>query len=253
MSRIRDIKGGAIGSQAGGSDVPLTVAVILAGGTGERFGAPTGKQLAYAAGRPVLVHAVDAFDAAGTISSIVLVCHPDRVDEYRDVVLASMGGSTPVVAVAGGTTRQESAAAGLRSVSEEVAFVAVHDGARPLITPSAIDTVVWSLCRDESVAGIVMGHPSYDTLKLVEADRIVATPPRDRYWAAQTPQVFRSEVLREAYAAAERDRRVGTDDASLVEAIGAPVRMIEGARENIKVTVDADLAFVEAVLAARGR
>lgn len=226
-------------------------AIILAGGIGQRLGRSGGKQMALVAGEPVLAHTVRAFDEASTVDTIVLVCHPDRVSEYLEAVEQAVAPRTRVLAVAGGSTRQESARSGLSAVSDRCGIVAVHDGARPLITAEAIDAAIVELAMDESVDGIVIGHPSYDTVKLVEGDRVVGTPPREQYWAAQTPQVFRCSVLREAYRDAEKTGRTGTDDSSLVEAVGGTVRMLEGSRENIKVTVDADLAFAEAVLAAR--
>jgi len=225
-------------------------AIVVAGGSGERFGETGGKQLVSIAGSPMLAYTVRAFDRASSVSEIVLVCHPDRVDEYGAAVREAIAPTKPLVAVAGGVTRQHSVERGLDATAGDSSAIVVHDGARPLVTDLLIDAVVAALW-ESGADGLVVGHPSYDTLKLVEEGVVLGTPDRTRYWAAQTPQVFRAEVLRNAYAAAFRSGLAGTDDASLVEAFGGTVRMFEGPRDNIKVTVAEDIAFVEAVLAGR--
>jgi len=226
-------------------------ALIAAGGTGERFGRDTGKQLVVVAGRPVLGHAVAAFAQASSIGMIVLVCHPARVEEYASAV-APFSGDTPLTVVAGGATRQDSVAAGLAEIDDSWSVVAVHDGARPLITAEIIDNMVSALSADPDLDGLILGHPAYDTLKEVEGDRIVATPDRARYWAVQTPQVFRVASLKSAHTSADFDGPPATDDAALVEATGGVLRVIEGPRDNIKVTVAEDLAIAEALLRFKG-
>jgi 2-C-methyl-D-erythritol 4-phosphate cytidylyltransferase len=224
------------------------IAVIVAGGSGERFGAMQGKQLARACGRPVLSWSVDAFRACPAVDAIVVVGHPDRLAEYETAV----GGPKLVAVVAGGETRQDSVAAGLARLPLDAELVAVHDGARPLVTSAVIAEAVDSLRADPSLAGVVVGHPVFDTLKRVGDGRGIAeTVDREGLWAAQTPQVFRADRLREAYAKATAEGFLGTDDASLVERIGGTVVMVRGPRDNIKVTVPEDLVVVEAVLRAR--
>lgn len=229
----------------------MTVAaVIVAGGRGERFGSPDGKQLALLAGRPMLAWTVSAFEACPEVDVIVIVAHPARVAAYADAC------ASPKVtaAVAGGETRQESVAAGLAELPPNVGTVAVHDGARPLITPETIAAAFALLESDDAAAGVVVGHPVFDTLKRVSGeDAVEATVDRSGLWAAQTPQVFRLPVLLDAYERAAADAFSGTDDASLVERAGGRVRMMCGPRDNLKVTVPEDLAFAEAVLRARGR
>ncbi len=229
----------------------MRAAVIVAGGTGERFGRAGGKQLASVAGRPVVVHAVAAFAASAAIDHVVLVCHPERVAEYRRVVDAALGGGAVATVVPGGATRRLSVAAGLAAVPSDASVIAVHDGARPLIEPAVIDRAVRAL-ESSDADGVVVGHPAYDTLKVVDADaRVLDTPDRSTMWVAQTPQVFLAGALRRAHAAAAADGFEGTDDASLVERAGGAVLMVEGPRWNIKVTVQEDLGVVEALLAER--
>ena len=230
----------------------MNAAVIVAGGAGERTGLAGGKQLAAVAGAPVLHHTLAAFLACDAIDTIVVVVHPDRVDEYREAAVEPLGSDKILSVVPGGATRRESVAAGLRAVPAEADVIAVHDGARPLVKPAVIEGAIAALLADSALDGVVVGHPSYDTLKLVAEDgRVVGTADRSAFWAAQTPQVFRADALREAYSRAETFGREGTDDAALVEADGGALRMLEGPRDNIKVTVPGDLAIVEQVLRHR--
>lgn len=227
-------------------------AVIVAGGAGERFGDTGGKQLASVFGVPLLARTVEPFDLAVSISEILLVCHPDRVGEYENAVRDNVDLSTPLIAVAGGQTRQDSVGRGIRAASPSASVLVIHDGARPLVSSELIDDVVSALLAVNETGGLVVGHPAYDTLKRVEGNTVLSTPDRSEFWVAQTPQVFMAESLRKAHAKADVEGFIGTDDASLVEAFGGRVRMFEGPRDNIKVTVPEDLAMVEAILAGRG-
>ena len=229
-------------------------AVIVAGGSGKRFGRAGGKQLADSGGRPLLAVTLEAFELAPSVDAVVLVCHPHRVEEYGEVCCVQ--NSLPKVAavVAGGSSRQESVRAGVASVPDDADFIVVHDGARPLVTPEVIEESVDALRADPSLAGIVVGHPVYDTLKIVGPEAMVlGTADRSTMWVAQTPQVFRASILRAAIESAAAGDVVATDDASLVELSGGRVRMLEGPRANIKVTVPEDLAVVDALLKARVR
>lgn len=230
----------------------MNAAIIAAGGTGERSGLSSGKQLALVLGRPVLSHTLAAFVACDDIDEIVVVATPSRLDEYLESV-PELHSEKVCAIVAGGETRQASVAAGVAEVSASADVILVHDGARPLISPELISAVTNALLTDPSRVGLVVGHPAYDTLKRVDRDRvIVETPDRTVVWAAQTPQVFRAAALREAYEAAALGGYSGTDDASLVERMGGTVAMFPGPRDNIKVTVPEDLLVVERLLALRG-
>jgi 2-C-methyl-D-erythritol 4-phosphate cytidylyltransferase len=232
----------------------MNAAIIVAGGTGERFEGAEGKQLARVAGSPVLAHTVLAFERCAAVDAVVVVAHPDRVDEYRRVAVEAVGARKVVAVVAGGDTRRASVASGISALPEAASVVAVHDGARAAITPETIAAAFAALSRRPDVAGVVVGHPSFDTVKQVDADgRIVLTPERRGLWIAQTPQVFRVEALAHAHARAAADGYEGTDDASLVERDGGTVLMVRGPRWNMKVTVPEDLDVLAALLAARGR
>lgn len=232
---------------------PSAVAIIVAGGAGRRFGASRGKQLAEVAGQPLLSHAVSAFDRASSISFIVVVCDPARVQEYRLKAVEPYVTGTDFELVPGGAMRQDSVRNGLMAIagdrSEEV--VVVHDGARPLVSPDTIDAAVTRLLADGDIQGLVVGHPVYDTIKAVSGDRIAGTVDRDALWVAQTPQVFFRRALQNAHLEAFASARVATDDAALMEAAGHQVGVMLGLRENIKVTVAEDLMIADAVLRHR--
>ena len=150
-----------------------------------------------------------------------------------------------------GATRQDSVYSGLSQMPAGYPFVAVHDAARPLVEVPMIEGAVAAVRQDGRLAGAICAARSIDTLKLVEGTDIVATPDRTFYWAAQTPQVFRTREVVAAYKAALWDGYQGTDDSSLVERHGGRVRCVECSRDNIKVTIPEDLAVAEATLEQR--
>jgi len=231
----------------------VNAAVIAAGGSGERFGDVAGKQLAVVAGLPVLAHTLRAFDRCPDVDAIVLVTHPDRVEEYRAAAVEPSGATKIVAVVAGGSTRVQSVRAGLAALPEGVDFVAIHDGARAAIDPATISSAFAALADRPDIDGVVVGHPCVDTIKEVDAaGLVIETPDRTRFWMAQTPQVFRPSVLSRAYWKAGISGFEGTDDASLVEAGGGRIMMIEGPRSNLKVTVPEDLEMLAALLAELG-
>ncbi len=203
---------------------PKTAAIILAGGTGERFGKEGGKQLVEIAGKPILTWSAEAFDAVGDVGLIVIVCPEERMREY--------------------SIRQESAFSGLEMVGEEYEYVVLHDGARPLVSPDLIEHTINTVKGNFDADGAVVAHPAVDTLKVVEDGVIVGTPDRSVFWNAQTPQVFRAGIYRRAHASALSDGFVGTDDSSLIERLGGRVLVVEGKRDNIKLTVPEDYVLL---------
>lgn len=237
-----------VGEAAPGAD---TCAIIVAGGSGERFGDPRGKQFVDLAGLPLMCWSIMAFDHAPSVARIVVVCAPDRVAQVDKDVLSRLSLAKPVALAPAGATRQASVRSGLDATPRDLEFVAVHDAARPLVEVEQIEACVAAVRADAALAGAILAARSVDTLKLVEGTTIVATPDRSFYWAAQTPQVFRRRALLAAHKAAEREEYQGTDDASLVERMGGRVRVVESTRDNIKVTLPEDLALAEATLERR--
>jgi len=222
--------------------------IIAAGGSGQRLGMAGGKQLLSVAGKPVAAWAIDALAAASLIDDIVVVCDPDRVDEYAATISADVMTEKPLAFVAGGDTREESVMAGLAAAAD-ADIVAIHDGARPLLEADSADAGIQKLI-DSEFDGVVLGNKAVDTLKRVDADDVVAdTPDRSCYWQAQTPQIFWYEKLVAAYESAKESGYKGTDDASYVEHNSGTVCMFASSRNNIKVTTFEDVDFVELFLA----
>ncbi len=230
----------------------MKVAAILpAAGLGTRMGKPSAaagparKQLFELAGAPVLIHTVRRFDRAASIDEILIAVR----EEDREALEQRLGQenlSTPVRLIEGGRTRQESVENALAQIDADVGLVAVHDAVRPLITTDLIDRAVEQAGRDGAV---ILGLPAVDTVKRVDQRIVHATLPREMIMLAQTPQVFRTELLRKAYAQAEQDGFTGTDEASLVEHLGEDVHVMLGSVRNIKITRPGDLALAEHYLA----
>lgn len=228
---------------------PAAAAIIMAGGSGERFGVKGGKQLVQIAGRPILTWAIEAFDCVEDVGHIVIVAPKDRQVEYKRAAVEPFDFVTPITWAAAGAVRQESAFSGLEQVPDKYEFVVVHDGARPLISSETIMHVISTVRGNFDCDGAVVAHPAIDTLKVVEDGIIMGTPDRNVFWNAQTPQAFRTGIYRRAHAAALSDGFVGTDDSSLIERLGGTVRVVEGKRDNIKLTVPED--FLTLALALR--
>lgn len=231
---------------------PDSCAVIVAGGSGERFGDPRGKQFVDLLGSPLVAWSIMAFDRAPSIGHVALVCPSARIDEVREHVLAPLDLRHEVTLAAAGMTRQDSVLSGLMAVPEQFKLVAIHDGARPLVEVEAIEACL-SLVRDRAdVDGAICASRVTDTLKVVDEDgKIVSTPDRSVFWSAQTPQAFARDYILSVHERALLEGFVGTDDASLAEHAGGTVRVVATPRDNIKVTVPEDLALAEATLRAR--
>lgn len=230
----------------------MNAAVVVAGGVGERFGDKGGKQLAPVGGLPVLAHTLRAFERCDAVEAVVVVAHPDRVEEYRTEAVELTGTAKVIAVVAGGATRRASVAAGLAALPEGCTAVAVHDGARAAVTPETIAATFAALEADPSLDGVVVGYHALDTIKESDAEgRILSTPDRSRLWVAQTPQTFRFRSLMDAHGRAAIEGFEATDDSALVERVGGKVAMLEGPRWNIKVTVPEDIVVLEALLATQ--
>ncbi len=216
-------------------------ALILAGGSGSRMGADCNKVLLELHGEPVIVRSVRAF--AGLVDGVILVSREEDIPAMREAMEAAQ---LPVCIVPGGSTRQDSVWNGLCALPAECTHVLIHDGARCMVDEGTIRRCMASVkAWSTGVAAI----PAIDTIKQVDADEIVtATPDRTNLRAVQTPQGFSVELIRKAHLAAQAENFLGTDDASLVERLGPPVRLTLGDRRNIKLTTPEDMQMAEAFL-----
>jgi len=236
----------------------MTVAALLVGaGRGERYRASLPdaperelpKALLRLAGRPLLVRAAAALAAAPEVDLVLPVVSAALLPDLARRVpeLARVPKLAP--AVAGGEERQDSVRAGLAALPAGVHLVAVHDAARPLVRPEDVGRVIRAA---EQWGAAILAARATDTWKRVRDGRVIDTPPRSECFAAQTPQVFRLDWLREALAKAEAEGLPATDDATLVERLGVAVHVVEGPASNLKITTAADLALAEALLGQAG-
>ncbi len=222
-----------------------TTAIIAAGGSGIRMGLAMPKQFAKLAGIPILVHAIRAFQDAPSINAIIVVA-PENFLEQTKKLIDDHGLTCVTKLVPGGVRRQDSVFAGLTNLPADCEIVAVHDGARPLISPALIERCILEAAK---YGAAIAALPVKDTLKSVGQDSMVrCTVDRAKLWQAQTPQVVRRDWLEKAYEKAAADNFTATDEASLLEYAGLPVRVVEGAESNIKITRPEDLLIAEALL-----
>jgi 2-C-methyl-D-erythritol 4-phosphate cytidylyltransferase len=219
-------------------------AIVVAAGKSERMGGIE-KIFATIDGKPLLAHAVEAFQRSLAVDSIVIVLAKDKVSAGLD--MAKKYRWSKVVAVcAGGARRQDSVSEGLKQLGK-VDWVLIHDGARPCVTQDIIER---GLDAAQKTGAAIPAMPVADTIKVVSSDSYVKdTPPRDKLWAVQTPQVFRFDIISEAHRKAKDNV---TDDASMVERLGHKVKVFKGSYTNIKVTTPEDLIIAEAIIKSRG-
>lgn len=219
-----------------------TAAILLAAGSGTRMrGAVADKILAPLRGRPLFAHSVAAFVAAGVADLYVVV--------YRDAAqmtaLAALA-PTPAALVRGGRERQDSVAAALAALPEEIDYVFIHDCGRPLVRPASL---VALHARVQEERAVVLAHRVTDTIKQQKPRGRLRTIPRAQLWAMETPQVFARDLIVRAYARVARKGLAITDDAQAVELLGEPIALLENPFPNPKLTTPGDLPLLENLLA----
>lgn len=224
-------------------------AVIVAAGNATRMKG-TDKIMAELAGEPLIIHTIRAFEQSEDIQEIILVTREDLLDGLSELCVAKK--LTKVSKICkGGETRAESVQLGLDHVSKKCGLVAIHDGARPLVTPTVIHDAVRKAAKFGAAAPAI---PVKDTIKVVHGGVVESTPDRSGLYAVQTPQVFDVKVYKaalETAIGAAKDKKTITDDCAAAEAYGVNVVITPGSDENFKITTPGDLVLAEAVLAAR--
>lgn len=221
--------------------------IIVAAGSGTRFGSDIPKQFHILGGKPLIAHTISRFEECRSIDEIVVVCASNQINAVETIVKDHRSAKVKRV-VAGGSTRAESVKDGFASVNENASIVAVHDGVRPFVTPNEIDAVLEK--ADETGAACLVGSV-VDTIKEIDDEKIVRTIDRNSLRRALTPQAFRYSILQEALSGALGENV--TDECSLVERLGLPIAFIEGSARNIKITTPDDILIAEIFLADQGR
>ena len=221
-----------------------TYAIIVAAGQSQRLTGAVPKQFREICGRPMLSWTISRFERAASIEKIVVVVAEEHLLYVSQRIVDPYGFTKVQKIVIGGATRRESVFRGLKSLPLSTQFVAIHDGARPLVAPVDINRVVDVALKDKAA---MLAMPASDTVKRVRDGFVLGTLDRDSLYLAQTPQVFQYDLILAAHAEADSSVAV-TDDASLVEGRGFKVRVVEPSTPNIKVTTPDDLMIAEAFL-----
>jgi 2-C-methyl-D-erythritol 4-phosphate cytidylyltransferase len=233
----------------------MQVLVILpAAGLGTRMAGPQPKQFLALDGVPILIHSLRAFASVQRVTAIYVAVRTTEIDRV-EAQIAEYGFANRVRVVAGGDTRQESVSHALAALpAQPDDIVLIHDAVRPLIDAATIDRTIDAVAQSGAA---IVGMPAIDTIKQVERTAhgalITSTIPREYVVLAQTPQGFRYSLLQRAFAEANADGFVGTDEASLVERAGIPVAVVHGSQVNLKITQPGDLELAEFYLHQRKR
>ncbi|MBJ6751743.1 2-C-methyl-D-erythritol 4-phosphate cytidylyltransferase [Geomonas anaerohicana] len=224
-----------------------TFALIPAAGMGKRMGAGSNKQYLMLDGMPILARTVQTFQEADCIDAIYLVSPEQEIPFCRSEVVERYGFTKVRAIVPGGSERQHSVYNGLRAIDDIQPddVVLIHDGVRPFVSVQMLEDAVAAARKG---GACVVAVPVKDTVKVVREGVVTATPPRETLWLAQTPQGFRYSLIRAAHDQAAAAGFLGTDDASLMEWQGQPVRVVQGDYRNIKITTPEDMILAEAFL-----
>ena len=223
------------------------VAVIVAGGVGKRLNLKVHKSFVRLGEKPMLAWTLEAFEKARSVGRIVLVVHPSDIEATQRMI-RFFGYRKVLRVVRGGASRMASVSFGLRALPPDAKWVAVHDGARPLVRPELIEATL-KAARGPKAA--IAAIPIIPTVKQARGSWVEKTLDRKRLWAVQTPQVFDRKLLEQAHAKGRTNGSAATDDAALVEALGHRVRIVMGDHRNLKVTTPEDLVMAQALLRRR--
>lgn len=221
-------------------------AIIVSAGKGQRFMEGRKKQFFSLAGKPILAHTLDPFDACPLIRSILLVVGPEDRDYCLREIVEKFQYRKVSQVTPGGKRRQDSVRNGLDALPPDSDVILIHDGVRPFVTREMIEESIRSAIR---FGAAIMAMPVKDTIKMAHPDgTVLKTLERESLYQAQTPQSFQASLIREAYLKAMENGFFGTDDASLVERLGKKVHILPGSYTNIKITTLEDLLLAELIL-----
>jgi len=224
----------------------MVSAIIVAAGQGTRMQGQQRKQYLSLAGIPILTRTLSIFDKCDRIKQIILVIAQDDFDFCQKNIVEPAELTRKIIKVPGGERRQESVFNGLEKVGPDCSTVVIHDGVRPFVRN---EQLIECINGARETGACIMGVPAYETLKQVDAsDHIIRTLKRDDVWLAQTPQAFRHDLIRKAHDRARMEGYSATDDACLVERLGATVKILRGSRSNIKITIKEDLEMAQSIL-----
>lgn len=222
--------------------------LIPSAGIGKRMGGTRNKLLLQVRSQPIIAWTLKAAAAASTIKWIGIISQPVDWPDFKAIV-ADLNVTKPVEFIPGGTSRQESVYNGLQALPDTAEHVLIHDGARCLVTPDLLNSCAQAI---QECSGLIAAVPVKDTIKVVDKHGIIqTTPDRQQLWAAQTPQGFNVNLLKQCHAQGLRQGWEVTDDAALFERCGIEVRIVPGEETNLKVTTPQDLAMAEFILSQR--
>lgn len=217
--------------------------IVAAAGMSNRMGSKINKQFIAIDNKPILAHTIEKFEKCKYIDEIIVVCKEEEVEYCRKEIVKKYRLKKVTNIVRGGKERQDSVYNGIMALNEKADIVLTHDGARPFVKIESIEDGIKGVIEH---GACVIGVPVKDTIKVIDGSREVHhTPKRDLLWAAQTPQCFWTHLLKRGYEMAADENIVGTDDSSLVEKMGHPIKMIMGSYDNIKITTPEDLIIAD--------
>jgi len=221
----------------------MNTAIVVAAGNGKRFTSTIPKQFLVLSGKPVIIRTLERFECCEAVSQVVLVLQSSDIENFKSLAKKFKLNKIANIVV-GGKTRAESVLNGLRVVDSEAGIVAVHDGARPLVS---VDEISRTIERAKQVGAACLVAEITDTIKEITGERIAGTLDRSLLRRALTPQAFRYDILHEAFAQSDLNEDV-TDECYLVEKLGYEIALVEGSPKNIKITRPEDLVLAEAIL-----
>ena len=220
-------------------------AVVVAAGNSSRM--QQDKLLMNVGGKSVIEHSLIALNSSPSIDEIIIVTREDRLEEMA--LLSQEAGIDKLSKVViGGSTRTESALAGVSEANKKAKVICIHDGARPFVTEEIISECIHQAVLYNAACPVI---PVKDTIRVAKNGIAVQTPPREDTFAVQTPQAFNADIIKAALCAAVRDGKTYTDDCAAVEAMGVKIRCVKGSEDNIKVTTPLDIPLAESIAEKR--